>query len=152
MSERDNISDKELKDIAPLLFGMEKEELKAPIGYFDSLADRVLAQVEKEEGAVVVEISRPMPSKIFTWAIAAGIAAIAGIFIVSSDATSVSEFNLLADLEISVEEDIDYLLEIDEEMIMDTYLAEGTIETESEDINYLMDEDFDYEDYINVDL
>lgn len=152
MSQKDNISDKYLREEAPILFGLERKALKTPDGYFDKLADEVLAKVEEQETASVVDLNKARPAKAYIWAMAAGIAVITGLFIIGSNDSDLSEENLLADMEVSIEEDVDYLLEIDEETIIETYLAEVSSESESEEIEYLMDEDFDYEDYINVDL
>ena len=47
--ENENIENEELMKIAPTLFGMKKENnLKAPKGYFSSLADKVKVRIDNE--------------------------------------------------------------------------------------------------------
>lgn len=152
MSEKDNISDKELRAQAPLLFTIKKQEIKIPQGYFESLPDKVLERIEEVEELKVAQMEEPKRSNLFVWAIAAGIAAIAGMFIINGSYESNEELVIASDLEINLEEDMEYLLEIDEEIIIESYLAVETSTELNEDIEFLIDEDFEYEDYLNIDL
>lgn len=149
MSDRPNISDKELQDSAPLLFGMEKKRLEAPDGYFDSLADQVFSRIEEE--APVVKLKSRSSSAPFRFSIAAGLAALIGLFIVSDTGIPNTESGLQAtEVNIDFEEDMDYLLAIEDEILIEIY-AESEEDTD-EMIDFILDEGIDYEELLNVDL
>ncbi|NND93463.1 MAG: hypothetical protein HKN45_01280 [Flavobacteriales bacterium] len=153
MSDKHHISEDELAKQAPILFGLPKQKkIVAPAGYFESLSERVLQKVKSKDQAELYDIQEGAKPSALLWAVAAGIAVLVGLFLINGDYSSSSTTDYFTDLSIDLDLDLEYLMEFEEDIILETYLAEEIGENDTEDIQFLMDEDFDYEDYINVDL
>ncbi len=150
MSENKHISDKELKDSAPTLFGMTKTNVEAPKGYFESLADEVMVRIDKDD-TPVIPLTRKNKSNLFLYAAAAGAAVLMGLFIFNGTNTSdLDPLLSFSRFEVEYEQDLDYLLAIDEDIVMEVY-AEMDTDSDAE-IEFLLDEGMDYDDFLNLDL
>ena len=148
MSNKADISDEELRKKFPLLFGRNKEEsFEVPDGYFDSLPKNVIDKIIAEEQGRVVSINQNR----FKWVYAAaGVAAILiiGFLLFSPVGTSDFSEEQLVSLE-NVEIPMDYVVDFDEDLILEVLYAETNGNDEEVDpyIQYL-EEEFETEELI----
>ena len=149
MSNMDHISAEEMKQDAPLLSQVKKKEIEEPQGYFDELSDEVLTKLN----APVHEIYK-VSTWSYAWKIAAGIFLLVGLFFLFKPSIE-NPTTLLSsnEIEIDIDSDLDYLLEIEDDIFYDA-LAEYEDNSEEEDIDarieFLLEEDFDLDDIINL--
>ena len=150
MSNKENISDKELKQEAPLLFSLERKQIEAPEGYFDNLPDKVMASLETP----IRQMPKRSSSIGILWKVAAGIALIVGMyFLLSSEEQPLGNELSSQELQIDIEQDMEYLLEIEDELLYDL-LAEQSPSLEEEEIDerieFLMEEEVELDEIINI--
>ncbi len=145
----DHISEEEIKRDAPLLSKAEKKEIQEPQGYFDGLSDEVMTKLN----APIHEIPKAS-SWSHAWKIAAGITLLIGLYFLFKPGTEQLTKGLSAnDIEINVERDIEYLLEIEDDLFYDV-LAEQVDYTEEEEIDarieFLLEEGIELDEIINL--
>ncbi|NNC83947.1 MAG: hypothetical protein HKN79_10245 [Flavobacteriales bacterium] len=150
MSQKDNIHDSDLEKEAPILFSIPKKKHTAPEGYFESLADRVMERKRKLPAE-----TKPIQTLTWMkWAVAAGVAVLMGLFLVEWNGHSeITDAEAIArSVEVDLVEDMDYLLAIDEDIVMEIYLEDPSEESENDEIDFLMDEGVEYEELLNTDI
>jgi hypothetical protein len=145
----DHISADELKREAPLLSKMEKKEIQEPQGYFEALPDQVLTKLD----APIHEIYKASIWS-YVWKVAAGIALLLGLYFLMQPSTELEQSQLSTNtVEINIESDLDYLLEIEDEIFYDVlaehvdYSAEEELDAR---IEFLMEEEFELDEIINL--
>ena len=149
MSNKENISEKELEQQAPVLFDLDKAELSAPAGYFEGLSSDIISKLETPLHQLSDWSNKP-----YLWKVAAGISILFGLYFLLQPPASHPSKELTAEgIEINLDEDMDYLLEIEDEIIYDM-LAEQLLfeyeETLDPRIEYLLEEDIELDDIINL--
>ena len=149
MSNKENISDKELKQEAPLLFSQERKQTEAPEGYFDELADKVMASLETPIRQLPVR-----PSSLGNlWKVAAGIAMVVGMyFLLNPEKQPVANELSSQELQFDIKQDMEFLLEIEDEILYNL-LAEQSSSLEEEEIDerieFLMEEEIELDDIVD---
>jgi hypothetical protein len=149
MSKKEHISDEELKREAPLLFSLERKQIEAPEGYFDELPDKVMTSLD----APIRQMPKRSSSIGSLWKVAAGIALLIGMYFLLSPVEQPLGNELSAqELHINVEQDMDYLLEIEDDILYDLLAEQSPLLEEDEideRIEFLMDEEIELEDIVD---
>ena len=153
MSNKEHISDEELKREFPLLFSQKKgEDLEAPNGYFETLPSQVMQKIGADEGTKVIPIQRN--KRLRSLAVLTAIAAsfLIGVFFWGGETVlpkSKENFLVFTSMEIAeINEDI--IADIDEDLIFEALLSDDMdqIEENEEYIDYIYENDIDIEEII----
>lgn len=150
MSNKEHISDKELLQEAPVLFSIDRKQIEAPEGYFNALPDKVMTGIN----APIVQLPKHVWSNKLLWKVAAGIALLIGMYFLLSPTDQPSGQEHIAHiLQVNIEQDMAYLLEIENDILYDI-LAEQSPLWEEEEIDYriefLMEEEIELDEIINI--
>ncbi len=149
MSNKENISDKELEKQAPLLFGLEKKDCEAPESYFEHLSNDIISKLE----APIHQLPKSVLQN-HVWKIAAGIALLLGSYFLLNPSSQGPMNGLIVDtVQVDLEQDMDYLLEIEDDIIYSVLAEQLPVELEEEldpRIEYLMEEEIELEEIINL--
>ena len=147
MSEKDHISDENLKQEFPILFDQKKKDhFEVPDGYFESLPSKIIERIESSESGKVIALNR---SKNWIMA-AAGIAAILilAMLLLNPSTNHLNVEDDLLSLE-NIEIPEDYILDFEEDLIIEVlYSGDNTTYEEEDPYIQFLEEEFETEELI----